>query len=193
MDSPCWWIQYWVELGSAARAAEYRERLVRYSEEQRRAGRFGRPPNVRLRNVIEWLEHRDIVPRDVRLQTWIALGFLIVCLVNTVGLLLTKFLRRSAEIGVRRALGAPARSIFIQLLVEAGAIGLCGGLLGLGLTWLGLWVVRQQPAPYAELVRLDLAMLAATFALAVAASLLAGLLPAWRGCQVTPAIQLKSL
>jgi putative ABC transport system permease protein len=35
-------------------------------------------------------------------------------------------------------------------------------------------------------------MLAATFALAVAASLLAGLLPAWRGCQVTPAAQLKS-
>ena len=192
VDSPCWWIQYWVELGSEARAAEYRERLVRYSEEQRRAGRFGRPPNVRLRTVTEWLEHRDIVPRDVRLQVWIALGFLIVCLVNTVGLLLTKFLRRSAEIGVRRALGAPARSIFIQLLVEAGAIGLCGGLLGLGLSWLGLWVVRQQPAAYAELARLDLAMLAATFALAVAASLLAGLLPAWRGCQVTPAIQLKS-
>jgi putative ABC transport system permease protein len=35
-------------------------------------------------------------------------------------------------------------------------------------------------------------MLIATFALAVASSLLAGLLPAWRGCQVTPATQLKS-
>ncbi|WP_251274358.1 ABC transporter permease, partial [Enterobacter hormaechei] len=37
---------------------------------------------------------------------WLALGFLGVCLVNTVGLLLAKFLRRSGEIGVRRALGA---------------------------------------------------------------------------------------
>jgi putative ABC transport system permease protein len=35
-------------------------------------------------------------------------------------------------------------------------------------------------------------MLAATFALSVVTSLLAGLLPAWRGCQITPAIQLKS-
>ena len=36
------------------------------------------------------------------------------------------------------------------------------------------------------------AMLLTTFALAIVASLLAGLLPAWRACQVTPAIQLKS-
>ena len=65
-------------------------------------------------------------------------------------------------------------------------------MLGLGLAWLGLWAVRHQPADYAELAQLDMPMLAATFALAVVTSLLAGLLPAWRGCQVTPAIQLKS-
>jgi putative ABC transport system permease protein len=35
-------------------------------------------------------------------------------------------------------------------------------------------------------------MLATTLLLALAASLVAGLLPAWRACQVTPAIQLKS-
>jgi putative ABC transport system permease protein len=128
----------------------------------------------------------------VRLQTWIALGFLLVCLINTVGLLLTKFMRRSSDIGVRRALGASKQSIFIQLLVESGLIGLVGGLAGLGLAWLGLWAVRQQPAEYAELAKLDLPMLAATFGLAVISSVLAGLLPAWRGCQVTPAIQLKS-
>ena len=31
-----------------------------------------------------------------------------------------------------------------------------------------------------------------TFLLAVGASLLAGLLPAWRACQIAPALQLKS-
>jgi putative ABC transport system permease protein len=123
---------------------------------------------------------------------WIALGFLLVCLVNTVGLLLTKFLRRSSEIGVRRALGASKRSIFIQLLTESAAVGLVGGVLGLGLALLGLWAVRQQPAEYASLARLDTPMLFATFALAVVSSLLAGIVPAWRGCQVSPAIQLKS-
>jgi len=102
-------------------------------------------------------------------------------------------MRRSSEIGIRRALGASKRSIFVQLLVEAGVIGLVGGLLGLGLAYLGLWAVRHQPTDYAELAKLDLPMLGATFALAVVSSLIAGLLPAWRGCQVTPAIQLKSL
>jgi putative ABC transport system permease protein len=115
-----------------------------------------------------------------------------VCLLNTVGLLLAKFLRRSGEIGVRRALGASKRAIFAQCLVEAGTIGLAGGVLGLGLALLGLWAVRQQPTNYAELAQLDPVMLLTTFALALAASVLAGLLPAWRACQVAPAIQLKS-
>jgi putative ABC transport system permease protein len=192
VGAPCVWLQFWVELDSRDKWTAYRDYLVQYSEDQRRSGAYGRPPNVRLRNVTEWLEFKEVVPRDARLQTWIALGFLLVCLVNTVGLLLTKFLRRSAEIGVRRALGASKRSIFVQLLIEAGMIGLVGGVLGLGLAWLGLWAVRQQPTDYAQLAQLDLPMLAATFALAVLTSLLAGLLPAWRGCQVTPAIQLKS-
>ncbi len=192
VGAPCVWTQFWVELSSQDKAVAYRDFLVSYSLEQMRTGRFQRPPNVRLRTVTEWLDFKGVVPSDVRLQTWIAFGFLLVCLVNTVGLLLTKFLRRSAEIGVRRALGASKRSIFVQLLVEAGAIGLVGGTLGLGLAWLGLWAVRHQPADYADLARLDLPMLGSTFALAIFASLLAGLLPAWRGCQVTPAIQLKS-
>lgn len=192
VGAPCVWTQFWVELSSPDKAVAYRDFLVSYSLEQMRTGRFQRPPNVRLRTVTEWLDFKGVVPSDVRLQTWIAAGFLLVCLINTVGLLLTKFLRRSAEIGVRRALGASRRSIFVQLLVEAGMIGLVGGTLGLGLAWLGLWAVRHQPADYADLARLDLPMLASTFALAIFASLLAGLLPAWRGCQVTPAIQLKS-
>ena len=190
--APCEWIQFWVELDSSAKAAAYKQYLVTYSEEQKRAGVYERPPNVALRDVMSWLHYNEVVPNDVRLQMWIALGFLLVCLINTVGLLLTKFLRRSTEIGVRRALGASKRSIFTQLLIEAGMIGLVGGLAGLGLAWLGLWAVRQQPADYAELARLDLPMLLMTFVLAIVASVLAGLLPAWRGCQVTPAIQLKS-
>jgi len=192
LGAPCDWIQYWVELHGAAAVDAYKEYLVRYSEEERAAGRFQRPPNVRLRDVMEWLAFNHVVPSDVKLQTWLALAFLVVCLINTVGLLLTKFLRRAPDIGVRRALGASKRSIFVQLLVEAGTVGLAGGIVGLGLAWLGLWAVRQQPTQYAELAHLDGAMLAATFGLALIASLLAGLLPAWRGCQVTPALQLKS-
>ncbi|MEG3193859.1 FtsX-like permease family protein, partial [Lysobacter sp. D1-1-M9] len=105
---------------------------------------------------------------------------------------LAKFMRRSSEIGVRRALGASRRAIFAQCLVEAGTIGLAGGIGGLGFALLGLWAVRQQPADFAPLAHIDLPMLLVTFVLAILASLLAGLLPAWRACQVAPAIQLKS-
>ena len=192
LNAPCTWIQYWVELESPGEAGPYRDYLMNYSDQQRAAGRFTRPTNVRLRNVMELLEFNRVVPGDVVMQLWLGLGFLLVCLVNTVGLLLAKFLRRGGEIGVRRALGASRRAIFAQCLVEAGAVGLAGGVLGLLLSILGLWAVRQQPYSYAELAQLDAGMLLLTFVLAVVSSVLAGLLPAWRAMQVTPAIQLKS-
>jgi putative ABC transport system permease protein len=192
LHASCTWIQYWVQLDSADRVSAYRAYLGNYSDQQRAAGRYQRPTNVRLRDVMEFLDFNHFVPSDVRLQTWLAFGFLVVCLLNTVGLLLAKFLRRSSEIGVRRALGASRRAIFAQCMVEAGVVGLTGGVCGLGLALLGLWAVRQQPAGYASLAHLDVAMLVATFVIALVASLLAGVLPAWRACQVAPAIQLKS-
>ena len=191
-SASCVWLQFWVELDTPAKAAAYKDFLVHYSQEQKSSGRFQRPSNVRLSNVMQWLDINQVVPSDVRLQTWLAFGFLAVCLINTVGLLLAKFLRRSGEIGVRRALGAARRQVFAQLLTEAGLIGLAGGVLGLLLAIGGLWLVRRQPADYAELARLDATMLLTTFALAIGASLLAGLLPAWRACQVPPALQLKA-
>lgn len=192
LNSPCAWAQYWVELESPEQAEGFRAYLRQYSEAQRQAGRFERPVNVRLRNVVEHLVHNEVLPADVRLQVWLAFGFLLVCLTNTVGLLLAKCLRRSADIGVRRALGATRGAIFGQFVVEAGLIGLAGGLLGLALAWGGLWLVRQSPAEYAALAQMDWAMLGLTLALSLGASLLAGLLPAWRAASVTPALQLKA-
>lgn len=192
INASCAWLQYWVELDSPAKADAYRRYLSNYSDQQRAAGRFQRPTNVRLDNVMAWLDTNGVVPSDVRLQGWLAFGFLFVCLVNTIGLLLAKFLRRSAEIGVRRALGATRREVFVQYLIEAGVVGLAGGALGIGFALLGLWAVRQQPTDYAELANLDGTMLLAAITITLFASLLAGLLPAWRACQIAPAIQLKS-
>jgi len=192
LGANCAWLQYWVQLDTEQQRRDYLAYLHQYSDLQRQAGRFERPSNPRLRPVMEWLSVRKVVPSDFRLQVWLAFGFLVVCLTNTVGLLLAKCLRRSGEIGVRRALGAPRRQIFLQFLVEAGSLGLAGGLLGLLLTWAALWIVRMNPAPYAQLAQMDWQMLATTFVLSLAASLLAGLLPAWRACQITPALQLKS-
>ena len=138
-----------------------------------------------------WLDARKVLPADVRLQTWLAFGFLLVCIVNMVGLLLAKTLRRAGEIGVRRALGATRGSIFAQFVVEAGLLGLVGAVLGLLFANGGLWLVRRSPNDYARLAELDAPMLALTLGLALVASLCAGLLPAWRAALVTPAVQLK--
>ena len=192
VGAPCAWVQYWVELDSASKAEDYLQYLKNYSDQQRTAGRFERPTNVRLHTVMRWLVVRQAMPSDIGLQLWLAFGFLVVCLVNTVGLLLAKCLRRSGEIGVRRALGASRKAIFAQFLVEAGSLGLAGGVLGLVLTALGLWAVRYGSSDYAALVHLDVAMLATTLALAVLSSIVAGLLPAWSACQISPALQLKT-
>ncbi|MDW2980491.1 ABC transporter permease [Rhodanobacter sp. KK11] len=191
-DAPCIWLQYWAELDTPAKAAAYRQYLQNYVALQQQAGRFTHAGQLELLDVMQWLDAKGVVPSDVRLQTWLALGFLGICLLNTVGLLLAKFLRRSGEIGVRRALGASRRAIFLQCLVEAGVVGLAGGVLGLALAALGLVLVRHQPTDYAAYIHMDLRMLLATFVLALTSSLLAGLLPAWRAMHVAPAVALKS-
>ena len=191
LNANCAFVQYWVELNAEADAPAYRDYLVHYADTQHAAGRFERPTSVRLRNVMQWLDQQKVLPSDVRLQTWLAFGFLLVCVVNMVGLLLAKTLRRAGEIGVRRALGATRGAIFAQFVVEAGLLGLAGALLGLVFAHGGLWLVRHSPNDYARLAELDLTMLGITLGLALVASLLAGLLPAWRAALVTPAVQLK--
>jgi putative ABC transport system permease protein len=187
------WLQFWVQLDTPAQVADYRRYLVNYSAQQKSLGRFQRPPTeAALFGLMDWLAHRNLVPNDVHLQLWLALGFLFVCMVNIVALLLAKFLRRSDEISVRRALGARRRDIFVQLGVESALIGVAGGTLGLAIAQLGLWSVRHRPDDYARIAQMDPSMLAGTFVLAVLASVLAGLLPAWRACRVAPALQLKA-
>lgn len=188
----CVWLQFWVELDSPSKAAAYRDFLSHYAQEQKAAGRLQRPVNVRMLDLMGWLDDQEVVPGDVRLQVWLALAFFVVCLINTVGLMLAKFMRRSGELGVRRALGASRGSVFVQLLMEAGIIGVVGGLAGLLLAWSGLWLVRLQPASYAKLAHLDVQMLCLTILVAVGATVVAGVLPAWRACRIAPALQLKS-
>jgi putative ABC transport system permease protein len=192
-DPSCTWLQFWAELDTPAQVAAYTQFLHDYSADQQKAGRFQQPPSkARLDGLMPWLRAKRLVPEDVQLQLWLALGFLAVCLTNIVCLLLAKFLRRRGEISVRRALGARRRDIFIQFSVEAGLVGFAGGALGLLLAQFGLWGVRQRPDDYAHLAHMDVPLLLGTLGLAVGASLLAGIVPAWRASGEAPAAMLKA-
>ncbi|NYE28185.1 putative ABC transport system permease protein [Rhodanobacter sp. K2T2] len=191
--SSCVWIAFMAELDDAASAAAYRQYLDGYAHQQQQSGRFAWAPNNRLRDLPDWLDAEHVVPSDTKVSLLVALGLLVVCLVNTAGLLLAKFLRRSSEIGVRRALGAQRNSIYAQFLTEAGMVGMAGGVLGLLLTGLGVlsvgWVL---PKEIATLARVDFVLLALTLVIAILATLLAGLYPTFRASRVQPAWQLKS-
>lgn len=194
LASECIWMAFWVQLDGAAAAATYKDFLDNYVTEQKARGRFSRPLNNRVNTVAQWLESQRIVSRDAQTQTWLAFAFLLVCLINTVGLLLAKFMARAPEIGLRRAVGASRRQVFAQFLVESGMVGVAGAILGLALTWLGLLGLRALYGSGAtsRLAELDPGMAVITVSAAVIASLLAGVFPTWRACQVTPALQLKS-
>lgn len=192
LKSECTWLQYWVELESASDAPRYKDYLNAYVAEQKKLGRMPRPEKLQLLNLREWLEDAGVVGRDTKLSTWMAFGFLMVCIVNLVALMLAKFTARSGDIGVRRALGASRKEIFHQYLIEAAVIGLVGAVLGLGLSWYGVHILSSRLASASDFYQIDFKMLMITLTISICAALLAGLLPTWRACQVRPAIQLKS-
>lgn len=191
LDSECVWIQFWAELPTRAERDAYHGFLDAYVDQQKKLGRFPRPLNNHLRNVTQWLAYNKVVPDEVRAVMGLSFMFLAVCMFNSIGLILAKFLRRSGEIGLRRALGASRMALFRQYLVETGIIGLSGGLLGLGLSWLGLLGLRHLLINTSSVAHLDWTMVGISVSLAIVSSMVAGLYPAWRVTHIPPALYLK--
>jgi putative ABC transport system permease protein len=192
LHSECVWFQFWAELPTADAVARYRAFLSNYASDQQHAGRFNWLPQTPLRNVREWLEYQKVVTNSARILVLVSFSFLFVCLLNAMGLMLAKIMGRSADIGVRRALGANRSAIFGQCLIEAGVIGLAGAALGVVLTALGLWGLRALLSEeVGRLTHFSIADISIAVALSLAAALLAGLYPTWRAAHVQPAWQLK--
>jgi putative ABC transport system permease protein len=193
LHSECIWIQYWVELPAAADVDHYRSFLTNYASDQQRSGRFHWPAHTRIRDVREWLVYQRAVSDEARILVLVSFSFLLVCLLNAMGLMLAKIMGRSVDIGVRRALGANRGAIFAQCLIEAGVVGLVGGLLGLLLTALGLLGLRSLfSEDVSRLTHLGITDISIAVLLSMIATILAGLYPTWRAAQVQPAWQLKA-
>jgi putative ABC transport system permease protein len=196
LNSECVWIQFWAELPTAADRSRFQSWLDGYVKDQKKLGRMPRPLNNQLYTVDRWLDFNEVVTKDNRVLVGLAFMFLAVCVVNTIGLLLAKFLSAASLSGLRRALGASRRDIFQQHLVEVVVLGLAGGVLGLALSAVGLWALRLLFASefdqYDSLAHMDPAMVGAAVALSLLAGLAAGIYPAWRIGRIQPATYLKT-
>jgi putative ABC transport system permease protein len=180
-------------LPTATDVAAYRTYLNNYASEQQRAGRFHWPAHTKIRDVREWLVYQHAVSDNFRILVLVSFSFLLVCLLNAMGLMLAKIMGRAGDIGVRRALGASRGAIFSQCLIEAGVVGLAGGLVGLVLTALGLMGLRSLVSEnIGRLTHFSASDITIAIFLAVLATTLAGLYPTWRAAQVQPAWQLKA-
>ena len=68
---------------------------------------------------------------------------LLVPALNLSGLVAARMRRRVAEMGVRKAFGAKRRTLLTQVITENLVLTLCGGFVGLVITWLLLYVFRS--------------------------------------------------
>jgi putative ABC transport system permease protein len=193
LHSECVWVSLWVELPDAAAVQRYQQFLTGYATEQQHSGRFHWAANTHLDDMPHWLDHEGVVPPETKVSLLVAIGFLLVCLINTVGLLLAKIMRRAGEIGVRRALGASRGEIYRQFIAEAVMVGLASGALGLGLTAIGVLSTSVVFEPeIARLASINVGLVSLTLLVAVTTTVMAALYPAWRAARVQPSWQLKS-
>jgi putative ABC transport system permease protein len=108
--------------------------------------------------------------------------------VGVIGIMMISVTERTREIGVRKALGASQVGILWQFLVEAAALTLAGGAVGLagggGLAWL---VASFTPIPAA----VPLWAVASALGMAAFTGVLFGLVPAVRAAKMEPVRALR--
>lgn len=141
------------------------------------------------------MEDFQIAPKETFALLMVGLLFLAVAAVNLIGLLLGKFLARANEVGVRRALGASRRDVFLQHLVECQVVAIIGGAIGVAMSAVGLRALNAfmlDMVNRPDVFRLDVQMLVVALALSVLAGLISGVYPAWRICRLAPANHLKA-
>jgi putative ABC transport system permease protein len=117
---------------------------------------------------------------------------LLVPALNLSGLVAARMRRRVAEMGVRKAFGAKRRTLLSQVITENLVLTLCGGFVGLVITWLLLYVFRSwlffavgntaftlpEPTVDGEMLFSPLIFLIG-LAVCIVLNLMAALIPAW--------------
>jgi len=124
---------------------------------------------------------------------------LVVASLGIINTLVMAILERRREIGVLKALGAADRDIRRLFFVEAGAMGLLGGIFGVCIGWLighainfgtNIYLSRRS-LPGISVTSVPWWMVAAAIAFSIAVSLGAGIYPASRAARLDPVEALR--
>ncbi|UCG87551.1 MAG: ABC transporter permease [Gemmatimonadota bacterium] len=111
-------------------------------------------------------------------------GVLLIACSNVANLLLARAAVRAKEMAIRSALGASRGRVIVLLFTEALALACLGGLAGIGVAWVGIrlfnisMVANFSPVPFWVDISLNGMVLLFVVALIVAATLIAGTIPA---------------
>jgi putative ABC transport system permease protein len=177
------WLTVVTRLKDGVTLAEAQEDMDRLAARLRETYQFHKTQNLQI--VVAGMHH-DVVEhvRPALVALLGAVGFvLLIACANIANLLLVRASERGREIAVRAALGSGRGRIVAQMLTESLVLAAAGTVLGLGLAWQGIRVIKAlSPAnlPRIESVSLDGRAFAFAAAVAVVAAILFGLAPALR-------------
>ncbi|MBT9492174.1 MAG: ATP-binding cassette domain-containing protein [Paucibacter sp.] len=104
--------------------------------------------------------------------------------VGVMNIMLVSVTERTREIGIRMAVGARQGDVRLQFLIEAVVLCCLGGLVGVGLSWLGAQGINAVQTQLK--VQVSWTALAVAFAVSSAVGLLFGTLPARRAAALSP-------